>query len=109
MKKLRLDSMKGGWFVGNFKPTVLDTKDYEVGIKIFTKGTVEKRHVHKIAYEISVLVEGHVRMDGHTMNTGDIILLEPGEPSDFEALSDGLMVVVKSPSIPGDKYIIDGT
>ena len=31
MKKFKLDDMKGGWFVGNFEPSVMKA-DFEVGI-----------------------------------------------------------------------------
>ena len=36
---------------------------------------------------------------------GDIIMIEPGEATDFEALSDVTTVVVKTPSVAGDKYL----
>ena len=38
MKKFKLDDMKGGWFVGNFEPSVMKA-DFEVGIPDTKKGT----------------------------------------------------------------------
>lgn len=36
---------------------------------------------------------------------GDIILIEPGEFTKFKSVTDSTTVVVKTPSIVGDKYI----
>jgi hypothetical protein len=44
-------------------------------------------------------------MNGETFHHGDIVMLEPGEPTDFEALTDVTTVVVKMPSVIGDKYL----
>ena len=38
------------------------------------------------------------------LEAGDIVLIEPGEDTDFEALTDVTTVVVKTPSVAGDKY-----
>ena len=104
MKLYRLDEMKGGWFVGNFEPSCLRTDAFEVASKKYTSGDHESRHVHRVATEITVIASGRVVMNGQVFVAGDVILLEPGESSDFEVLEDALTVVVKTPSIIGDKY-----
>ena len=38
--------------------------------------------------------------------SGDIIVLEPGEATDFEAITDAINVVVKVPGALGDKYLV---
>jgi quercetin dioxygenase-like cupin family protein len=38
---------------------------------------------------------------------GDIIVIDPNESTAFEALEDTLTVVVKTPSVAGDKYILE--
>jgi hypothetical protein len=43
-------------------------------------------------------------MDGRDLAAGDIAVLEPGEPSDFLALTDAVVVAVKLPAVAGDKY-----
>jgi len=45
-------------------------------------------------------------MNDQVMSSGDIIILEPGESSDFHALDDTITMVVKIPSVLGDKYFI---
>jgi hypothetical protein len=104
MIKGHLADMKGGWFVGDFTPVMLRSKDAEVAVKTYKKGVCEGRHVHRIAHEITVILNGSARMNGETFGHGDIVMLEPGEPTDFEALTDVTTVVVKMPSVIGDKY-----
>jgi hypothetical protein len=105
MKLATLEQMTGGWFVGNFEPSILKTNDVEVAVKKYKSGEKEEWHVHKIATEITVLVTGRVRMNEQFFNAGDIITLEPGEGSDFEVLEDAVTVVVKLPGANDDKYL----
>jgi hypothetical protein len=44
-------------------------------------------------------------MGDHTLSAGDIILLEPFEIADFEALTDVSLVALKTPSLPADKVL----
>jgi quercetin dioxygenase-like cupin family protein len=106
VKQARLEDMTKGWFVGAFEPTLLHTQDCEVAVKKYVKGDSEGAHYHRIATEITVIVSGHVRMAGREWHAGDIILLEPGEVSEFEALSDTVTVVVKHPGASNDKYVV---
>jgi len=104
MKTAKLENMVKGWFVGNFEPTLLKTNGVEVAVKEYKKGDCEDRHYHKIATEITVIITGKVRMNGIEYSKGDIIIIEPGESSDFEALEDSINAVVKYPGANNDKY-----
>jgi quercetin dioxygenase-like cupin family protein len=105
MRTYSLAKMTGGWFVGDFSPTVLRTGDFEVAIKEYAAGAREPKHHHKIAEEITVVVTGRARMCGQIVEGGTVVHLEPGESTDFEALDATLTVVVKRPSVHGDKYL----
>ena len=105
MKTFRLKDMKGGWFVGDFLPVCLKTSECEVACKHYKKGDFEERHVHKIAIEITLIVEGLVKMNDAIYKSGDIVVLDPGDATDFHALEDTTNVVVKVPSVAGDKYV----
>jgi quercetin dioxygenase-like cupin family protein len=96
--------MVGGWVVGDFEPTCLRSTACEVACKTYAAGARESAHVHRVATEVTVIASGRVRMAGREFTTGDIIVLAPGEASDFHALDDTITVVVKTPSVPGDKY-----
>jgi quercetin dioxygenase-like cupin family protein len=100
----RLDEMTKGWFIGDFEPSLLNTKQFEVGIKRYSAGDKEPEHVHKVATEFTVILSGRVCMGGRYLEDGDIIVMEPGESTDFFAVTDCVTVVVKTPSLAGDKY-----
>lgn len=104
MKIERLERMTKGWFVGNFAPTLFRTDEVEVAVKQYRAGDHEGRHCHRIATEITVIVSGEAEMSGQRLTAGDIVLLEPGESSDFRAMTDATTTVVKLPCVPGDKY-----
>jgi hypothetical protein len=105
MEKYKLDEMTKGWFVGGFQPTVFQTQDCEVSVKRYSKGDYEPPHFHKIATEITVIVSGRVRMCGREFQENDIIVLKPGEITEFEVLEDSITTVVKIPGALNDKYL----
>ena len=103
---MNLDEMIGGWFVGDFEPSVIRTKDFEVAVKKYKAGDKEARHMHKIATELTVIISGKVLMNSQEYNEGSIIEIHPNTSSDFEAIEDTVTVVVKTPSVAGDKYVL---
>jgi len=105
MLKEKLDTMKRGWFIGDFIPTLYKTQDVEVAVKSYKAGDYEEWHYHKIATEITVIIKGKVKMNGKKFIEGDIITIEPGEGTDFLAITDTINVVVKIPGAKNDKYI----
>ena len=105
MRKARLEDMKGGWFVGAFTPTVLKTDAAEVGVKHYMAGQSEKRHYHKIATEVTVVVSGEVEMNGIRYGAGQIIVIEPGDITDFKAITAATTAVVKVPGALNDKHM----
>jgi quercetin dioxygenase-like cupin family protein len=104
VKHYRLEQMVKGWFVGDFSPSAYSTSDCEVAVKHYRAGDYEGIHHHRVATEITVVVSGCVRMLDREWSAGDIIVLEPGIATDFEALTDATNVVVKLPGALGDKY-----
>lgn len=106
MKVNKMNSMIRGWFVGNFEPSVYRSNEVEVAVKSYHQGDYEVSHYHKVATEITVIISGKVKMNGIEYGEGDIITIEPGEITDFEALTDTQNAVVKIPCASNDKYII---
>ncbi|MAR68298.1 MAG: hypothetical protein CL833_13700 [Crocinitomicaceae bacterium] len=103
---MNLDDMIGGWFVGDFEPSVIRTKDFEVAVKRYKAGDKEARHVHKVATELTVIISGKVLMNSQQYGEGSIIEIPPNTSSDFEAIENTVTVVVKTPSVSGDKYVL---
>jgi len=102
--KFNLESMTKGWFIGPFTPSLLKTNSFECAVKRYLAGDHENAHIHKVATEYTVVVEGRVRMNGVLYERNDIIVIEPGESTDFEAITDVVTMVVKIPAVLGDKY-----
>jgi quercetin dioxygenase-like cupin family protein len=100
----KISDMVGGWFIGNFEPTLFKTGDFEVGLKEYTAGAYENEHYHKIATEYTVIIDGRVLMNGIEYGNGDIIVIPPGEATDFKALTDVKTLVVKIPGAMNDKF-----
>ena len=105
MQSVSLDAMSKGWFVGDFTPTIHRTRDVEVAVKHYRAGETEAAHYHKLARELTVVVSGTVRMNGRIFGPGEIIVIEPGESTDFCAVTDAVTTVVKVPGAPNDKYV----
>lgn len=105
IEKHQLVDFKNGWFVGQFEPTLINSEGVEVAIQHFSAGEYVAPHHHKIAVELTAIIEGHARMSGLDLGPGDIVRIEPGESTDFIPLTDVTTVVVKAPSVAGDKYL----
>ena len=100
----RLEDFTRGWLMGDFEPSLIRTKDFEVGILTKTKGEVWPKHYHKLADEYNVLVKGKMTVNGVELNTGDVFIIEKNEVSEPKFLEDCTILVIKIPSIIGDKY-----
>lgn len=103
----RLEDMVGGWFVGAFAPTAHHSTAAEVAVKQYRAGDTEARHEHRIATEVTLVVSGRARMCGRDLGPGDILVLPPGTATGFAALTDCVTVAVKTPSVLGDKHLVD--
>lgn len=106
MKHARLDQMVNGWFVGAFSPTAHKTDACEVAVKHYKAGDKEAAHFHRIATETTLVLSGRVRIANQEWGEGDIIVLQPGEITDFEALTDCVNIVVKTPGALDDKFLL---
>ena len=100
-----LDKMTRGWFVGDFSPTLYKTTNCEVAVKHYKKDDFEEKRYHRVATEITVIVMGKVRMFDREFEAGDIIIAEPYDETDFMALEESKLCVVKIPGAKNDKYL----
>lgn len=105
MKHDSLENMFKGWFVGNFSPTAYVTDACEVAVKKYLASEKEESHFHKKATEITLILSGKVRMMNADWSAGDILVLDPGDVTSFEAIEDSVTVVVKVPGATNDKYL----
>ena len=101
----KLQDMKKGWFIGDFSPTLFKTDAVEVAVKEYPADFQEEWHYHKVATEYTVIVSGEVEMNGRRYSKGDIIMIPPGEGTDFITLSPVVTTVVKFPGATNDKFL----
>lgn len=105
MKKDDLSAFTGGWFIGNFTPSLFKTEEVEVAVKYYKPGDYDKKHFHKYGTEYTAIIKGKVKMLDKEYNEGDIITISPLESTDFLAITETITAVVKIPGKPGDKYL----
>ncbi len=99
-----LKDFKQGWFVGSFEPRAFYSKDVEVCCRIHPKGEFWPRHYHKIGTEINVLLHGSMLINNVEIKEGEVFIIYPGEWAEPTYMTDCEIVIIKVPSIPGDKY-----
>ncbi len=106
------DAKERGWFFGRFMDEPLLQSDLvEVAwqrIPGLTPSSAQ-RHLHRRSVEVNLVVGGSVRLriDGveHDLRRGDFYVIWPDSVvSDIETDADAEVVVVRAPSVPGDKF-----
>ena len=94
-----------GWFIGDFDGAVHRTKDFEVTYQKNPRSQTAS-HIHKLVYEITLVISGCQICNGQMFAAGDICILEPGDISQIEYLEETEVVTIKTPSIPDDKHYL---
>jgi quercetin dioxygenase-like cupin family protein len=102
-----MDDMINGWFIGDFSPSVWRTPKFEVAHMKHEKGEQPEPHYHKVATEVTAVVKGKVQINDEVFSVGDIFMVFPNEKVAPYILEDTEVIVVKIPSVPGDKYFDD--
>ena len=95
---------KGGWFVGNFEPTVFKTDQFEVSYKLHYKDEDWPKHHHKESTEINFLLHGKMLINDILIESGKIFVIEKNESVKPIFLEDCELIVIKTPSVANDKY-----
>lgn len=104
MKIDRIEDMKDGWFIGNFAPAAYSCEEVEVCHKIHPAGEQWATHYHKEAIEITYLIRGKMTIQNRVLISGDIFTIFPYEIADPDFIEDCEVLIIKLPSVPGDKY-----
>jgi len=104
MEVYKLSDFWRGWFIGDFEPSVLRTKDFEIGSVVHKKGEDWPRHFHRESDEYNLLIAGKMIICDQKLSSGDVFVIRKNEIAEPEFLEDCTVVVVKVPSVIGDKY-----
>ena len=105
MERRNVVGYVGGWFIGDFVPTMLATRDFEVCIKRYSTGDREPLHFQLLATEFTLVISGRCRIGAYMLGPDDVLRIDPLEAADFEALTDVVLVAIKTPSISSDKRL----
>lgn len=103
-----INNFKLGWFIGNFEPAILKTKDFEVAIKQHKAGEYIQPHYQEISTEYNYLISGDMTANGKRLGPGDIFVFEPGEVCNVTVHTYCEVVCIKTPSLgDSDKVLVD--
>lgn len=111
------DSLRG-YFVGHFMKEkgfpLFQSDKVEVAWKKFPAGPIENaiRHTHKKGFEVNVVISGWIRVEINgekfTVKRGEFYVIHPHSVTkDLEVGENTEMIIVKAPSVPGDKYPVE--
>jgi quercetin dioxygenase-like cupin family protein len=101
-----LENYFRGWLIGDFEPSIMRSKEFEVCIAYHQMGEYSPAHFHTKSEEINVVLSGQLTVNGRNLMAGDIFWYHKNEPSDVSFLADTSLLVVRVPSAPGDKVIL---
>lgn len=110
MKIFNLADYKNGWIIGDFDPSLLRTKNFECAVHTYPKGHVSDGHFHKVATEYNLIIKGKCEVWSEYLNKyikmrkQDGWAYFPGQKSNVRFLKDTTLLIIKCPSVKGDKY-----
>jgi hypothetical protein len=104
MQISKLTDYYRGWIIGDFTPSLVKSKEFEVGLLTHLKEEQWPKHFHAIATEYNVLVSGEMTINGVKICQGDVFVIAPGEVVSPVFQEDCQVLCVKIPSLPKDKY-----
>ena len=101
---MKLEDFYKGWLVGNFEPSIIKTKDLDLGILYLKSGERGDWHFHKEHTEYNMIVSGSALINNKKYNVGDFFVYKPGEKSYVEYPEDTILLVIKTPATNNDKH-----
>jgi UDP-N-acetylglucosamine diphosphorylase / glucose-1-phosphate thymidylyltransferase / UDP-N-acetylgalactosamine diphosphorylase / glucosamine-1-phosphate N-acetyltransferase / galactosamine-1-phosphate N-acetyltransferase len=94
------------WIVGDFKPSIFKTKQFEIGLPTHKKGEKWDFHYHENIDEINVLLEGNITINNKPIHRGDIFYIQRNQLTCPNFLESSRFLCIKNTSIIGDKICL---
>ncbi len=104
--EMKLSELTRGWLIGDFTPSLVRTKEFEIGILSHKSGEKWPYHIHDFQDEYNYLINGHMTVNDLEYLSGDNFALLKGHLAVPHFMSDCRLVCIKFPSIPSDKRIM---
>ena len=107
---MKYDNIKNyhrGWVIGDFTPSIFKEKDFEICITDHKKDEETQPHYHTSSTEINIILEGECVVNKRNLSKDDIFIYEKNDVSDVIFIQDTRLAVIRIPSAPNDKIIVD--
>lgn len=101
-----IDSFVRGWFIGDFEPSILRTKTWEMALLKHSKGEKWDFHYHSQADEVNVLLSGRMMLNGHEIRARNVFTIPKKQIACPLFLEDCVVLCIKTPSVIGDKFCL---
>ena len=101
-----VDSFVRGWFIGDFEPSILRTKTWEMALLKHSKNEKWDFHYHAQADEVNVLLSGRMMLNGHEIRSRNMFTIPKKQIACPLFLEDCMILCIKTPSVIGDKICI---
>ena len=104
----------GGWFIGQFidkdKYPLLKSNEFKVAWKELPKNFTEKKHIHKKAIEVNIVISGwmEITIDGNRQKVSEkqFYIIYPNTPLSIQGTGENTkVIVIKCPSVKDDKFV----
>ena len=105
-KDYDLSNYKAGWIIGDFEPSIIKTKDFEVGILTHKKNEKWDYHYHAFVNEINILIEGSMLLNEIEIYKNQLFYIPKKQIASPIFLEDCKVLCIKTPSIIGDKVCL---
>ena len=106
MKIVDLEKMDTrGWFVGKFPEAAIYREDFELCITTWPSGPVAT-HYHTSSTEAIVILNGGCIINGQTVRTNEMFIIEPGDINDSNYTEETKILAIKFPAGYHDKVLI---
>jgi hypothetical protein len=103
---ININDYTRGWLIGNFKPSIKQIPDFEIGILTHKQNEKWDFHYHKLCVEINILIEGKININDNIIENNNIFIFDKNVISCPIFLEDCKILCIKIPSNPNDKYMI---
>jgi hypothetical protein len=101
--RLALADTVRGWFIGDFEPSFVRTKEFEIGLLTHEANENWDAHVHRESDEYNYLVQGTMLLNGAKFVAGEWFIFPRGHLAVPKFLETSQILCIKVPSRPGDK------
>lgn len=99
-----ISETKGGYFLGDFEPSILKSSDVSIAVKRIFRGALDGGYYRKCDTEIVYIMSGVLEIDKKKYKKGDIILWEPQDVINIFAIEDSEYLLIKLPGSRNDIY-----